>query len=87
MLRGRLWPEILLHAVVVGILSLGRASGNWKDTRIHTQERAGSSMSGPKLGTPGPSPGPAEFFQIAIHIPLSPLAGAAGLYSDPCRGP
>lgn len=75
MLRGRLWPEILLRAVAVGTLGRGRAS--------HTQQRARVEQQVQSWGRQDPlARSPAEFFQITIHIPFSPLAGAAGLHSD-----
>lgn len=54
----------------------------------HSGTRSGRA-AGPKPGPRGPARSPAEFFQIAIHIhiPLSPLAGAAGLHSERCPGP
>lgn len=37
MLRGRLWTEILLHAVAVGILGRGSASHTQKRARVQRQ--------------------------------------------------
>lgn len=75
MLRGRLWPEILLRDVAVGILGRGRAS--------HAQERAQVEPQVQSWGRQDTlARSPAEFFQITIHSPFSPLAGAAGLHSD-----